>query len=179
MREMTDKQIYIDALDAEVVKEFGWTSASTLEELHSQIVNSYINLVLDDDGFWGYADPFSRDELRRNHHNTIAHAWNIPRKLVSIALESVWDEDGRQRTNCFSLHVKTRDMNLVKRRFLDRLAEIRHEFYIGKKYQDLVDHVGSTWVEKGSFNLDSEIELDGIPNIRGMIDEGKSSNRSV
>lgn len=43
----------IDALDSEVVKEFGWTSASTLEELYSQLVNSYINLVLDDDGFWG------------------------------------------------------------------------------------------------------------------------------
>ena len=166
MREMDVNQIDIDELDAEVVKEFGWTSASTLEELHSQIVNSYINLVLNDDGFWGYTDPFSRDELRRNHHNTIAAAWHIPRKLVSIALESVLGEDG-QRTNCFSLHVKTKDMNLVKRRFLDRLAEIRHEFYIGKKYQDLVDHVGNTWVEKGksNLNLDSEIDLDGIPDM--------------
>ena len=158
----------IAALDAEVVKEFGWTSASTLEELHSQIVNSYINLVLDDDGFWGYADPFSRDELRRERHSTIASAWHIPRKLVSIALESVWDEDGRQRTNCFSLHVKTKDMNLVKRRFLDRLAEIRHEFYIEKKHWDLVDRVGNTWVEKGEskMDLDSEIELDGLPDMR-------------
>lgn len=161
---MTDKQIDIDALDAEVVKEFGWTSASTLEELHSQIVNSYLNLVLDDDGFWGYADPFSRDELRRERHNTIASAWHIPRKLVSIALETVVGEDG-QRTNCFSLHVKTKDMNLVKRRFLDRLAEIRHEFYIGKKHWELVDKIGNTWVEKGSLDPDSEIELDGIPNM--------------
>lgn len=166
MCEMAVNQIDIDTLDAEVVKEFGWTSASTLEELHSQIVNSYINLVLDEDGFWGYTDPFSRDELRRNHHNTIASAWHIPRKLVSIALESVVGEDGHQRTNCFSLHVKTKDMNLVKRRFLDRLAEIRHEFYIENKYQDLVDHIGGTWVEKGSFNPDSEIELDGIPDMR-------------
>ena len=164
---MTGNQIDIDALDAEVVKEFGWTSASTLEELHSQIVNSYINLVLDDDGFWGYADPFSRDELRRERHSTIASAGHIPRKLVSIALESVWDEGGRQRTDCFSLHVKTRDMNLVKRRFLDRLAEIRHEFYIEKKHWELVDRVGNTWVEKGSFNQDSEIELDGIPDMMG------------
>ena len=39
-----ENPVDIDALDAEVVKEFGWTSASTLEELHSQIVNSYINL---------------------------------------------------------------------------------------------------------------------------------------
>ena len=155
----------IAALDAEVVKEFGWTSASTLEELYAKIVRSYINMILDDDGFWGYTDPFSRDELRRGNHNTIASAWNIPRKLVSIALESVVGEDG-QRTNCFSLHVKTKDMSLVKRRFMDRLAEIRHEFYIGKKYQDLVDHVGNTWVEKGSFNPDSEIELDGIPDMR-------------
>lgn len=160
-----ENPVDIYALDAEVVKEFGWTSASTLEELYSQIVNSYINLVLDDDGFWGYTDPFSRDELRRGHHNTIASAWHIPRKLVSIALESVVGEDG-QRTNCFSLHVKTKDMSLVKRRFMDRLAEIRHEFYIGKKYQDLVDHIGGTWVEKGSFNSDSEIELDGIPDMR-------------
>lgn len=116
-------------------------------------------------GSGGYADPFSRDDLRRRDHNTIASAWNIPRKLVSIALESVVGDDG-QRTNCFSLHVKTKDMNLVKRRFMDRLAEIRHEFYIGKKYQDLVDHIGGTWVEKGSFNSDSEIELDGIPDMR-------------
>ena len=159
-----ENPVDIAALDAEVVKEFGWTSASTLEELYSQIVNSYISLVLDDDGFWGYADPFFRDETRREDHNTIASAWNIPRKLVSIALESVVGNDG-QRTDCFSLHVKTKDMNLVKRRFMDRLAEIRHEFYIGKKYQDLVDHVGGTWVEKGSFNPDSEIELDGIPNM--------------
>lgn len=151
-------------MDAEVVERFLLTSASTLEELHSQIVNSYINLVLDDDGFWGHTDPFSRDELRRERHSTIASAWHIPRKLVSIALESVWDEDGRQRTNCFSLHVKTRDMNLVKRRFLDRLAEIRHEFYIEKKHWELVDKIGNTWVEKGSFNQDSEIELDGIPD---------------
>ena len=155
----------IYALDAEVVKEFGWTSASTLEELYSQLVNSYINLVLDDDGFWGYADPFSRDDLRRRDHNTIASAWNIPRKLVSIALESVVGDDG-QRTNCFNLHAKTKDMNLVKWRFMDRLAEIRHEFYIGKNYQDLVDHIGGTWVEKGSFNPDSEIELAGIPDMR-------------
>jgi len=160
-----ENPVDIDALDAEVVKEFGWTSASTLEELHSQIVNSYINLVLDDDGFWGYADPFSRDELRRSNHNTIASAWNIPRKLVSIALESVIGEDGHQRTDCFSLHVKTKDMNLVKRRFLDRLAEIRHEFYIEGKYWELVDKVGNTWVERGSFNPDSEIELDGIPDM--------------
>ena len=154
------------ALDAEVVKEFGWTSAFTLEELYSQIVNSYINLVLDDDGFWGYTDPFSRDELRHEHHNTIASAWNIPRKLVSIALESVVGLDDGQRTNCYSLYVKTKDMNLARRRFMDRLAEIRHEFYIGKKYQDLVDHIGGTWVEKGSFNQDSEIELNGIPDMR-------------
>ena len=160
-----ENPVDIAALDAEVVKEFGWTSASTLEELYSQIVNSYLNLVLDDDGFWGYADPFSRDDLRRRDHNTIASAWNIPRKLVSIALESVVGDDG-QRTNCFNLHVKTKDMSLVKRRFMDRLVEIRHEFYIGKKYQDLVDHIGGTWVERGSFNLDSEIELDGIPDMR-------------
>lgn len=159
-----ENHVDIAAMDAEVVKEFGWTSASTLEELYSQIVNSYINLVLDDDGFWGYTDPFSRDELRRDHHNTIAAAWHIPRKLVSIALESVVGEDG-QRTNCFNLHVKTKDMNLVKRRFMDRLAEIRNEFYIGKKYQDLVDHIGGTWVEKGSFNPDSEIDLDGMPDM--------------
>ena len=161
-----ENHVDIAVLDAEVVKEFGWTSASTLEELYSQLVNSYINLVLDDDGFWGYTDPFSRDELRRRDHNTIASAWNIPRKLVSIALESVVGEDG-QRTNCFNLHVKTKDMNLVKRRFMDRLAEIRHEFYIGKMYQDLVDHIGGIWVEKGksNLNLDSEIELDGIPNM--------------
>ena len=158
--------IDIDALDAEVVHEFGWTSASTLEELYAQLVSSYLNLVLDDDGFWGYADPFSRDELRRANHNTIASAWNIPRKLVSIALESVLGEDG-QRTDCFNLHVKTKDMNLVKRRFLDRLAEIRHEFYIEKKHWELVDKVGNTWVEKGEskLNLDSEIELDGIPDM--------------
>jgi len=160
-----ENPVDITALDAEVVKEFGWTSASTLEELYSQIVNSYINLVLDDDGFWGYTDPFSRDELRRRDHNTIASAWNIPRKLVSIALESVVGEDG-QRIDCFNLYVKTKDMSLVKRRFMDRLAEIRHEFYIGKKYQDLVDNVGGTWVEKGSFNPDSEIDLDGIPDMR-------------
>jgi hypothetical protein len=160
-----ENPVDIYALDAEVVKEFGWTSASTLEELYSQIVNSYINLVLDDDGFWGYTDPFSRDELRRSNHNTIAAAWHIPRKLVSIALESVAGEDG-QRTNCFNLHVQTKNMNLVKRSFMDRLAEIRHEFYIGKKYQDLVDHIGGTWVERGSFNPDSEIELDGIPDMR-------------
>ena len=159
-----ENPVDIDALDAEVVKEFGWTSASTLEGLYSQIVNSYINLVLDDDGFWGCTDPFSRDELRRSHHNTIASAWNIPRKLVSIALESVVGEDG-QRTDCFNLHVKTKDMNLVIRRFLDRLAEVRHEFYIGKKHWELVDKVGNTWAEKGSSSLDSEIELDGIPNL--------------
>jgi hypothetical protein len=158
--------IDIDALDAEVVREFGWTSASTLEELYAQIVRSYINLVLDNDGFWGYTDPFSRDEMRRENHNAIAHAWNIPRKLVSIALESVVGEDG-QRTDCFNLHVKTKDMNLVKRRFLDRLAEIRHEFYIEKKHWELVDKVGNTWVEKGGLkpNLDSEIELDEIPDM--------------
>lgn len=166
MREMADNKIDVNALDAEVVKEFGWTSASTLEELHSQIVNSYINLVLDDDGFWGYTDPFSRDELRRNHHNTIASAWHIPRKLVSIALESVIGEDD-QRTDCFNLHVKTKDTNLVKRRFLDRLAEIRYEFYIEGKHWELVDKVGNTWVEKGEskLNLDSEIDLDGIPDM--------------
>ena len=158
----------IAALDAEVVREFGWTSASTLEEFYAQIVNSYLNLVLDEDGFWGYADPFSRDEIRRDDHNTIAHAWNIPRKLVSIALESVIGEDG-QRIDCFSLHVKTKDMGLVKRRFMDRLAEIRHEFYIGKKHWELVDRVGNTWVEKGEskLNLNSEIELDGLPDMRG------------
>ena len=160
-----ENPVDIYALDAEVVKEFGWTSASTLEELYSQIVNSYIYLVLDDDGFWGYTDVFFRDEMRRGDHNAIAAAWHIPRNLVSIALESVVGEDG-QRTNCFNLHIKTKDMNLVKRRFMDRLAEIRHEFYIGKKYQDLVDHIGNTWVEKGSFNPDSEIELDGIPDMR-------------
>lgn len=161
-----ENPVDIDALDAEVVREFGWTSASTLEELYAQLVSSYLNLVLDDDGFWGYADPFSRDELRRSNHSTIASAWNIPRKLVSIALESVIGEDG-QRTNCFSLHVKTKDMNLVKRRFLDRLAEIRHEFYIEKKHWELVDKVGNTWVEKGEskLNLDSEIDLDGIPDM--------------
>ena len=161
-----ENPVDIYALDAEVVKEFGWTSASTLEELYSQIVNSYINLVLDDGGFWGYADPFSRDDLRRRNHNTIASAWNIPRRLVSIALESVVGKDGH-RTDCFNLYVKTKDMNLVKRRFMDRLAEIRHEFYIGKKYQDLVDHIGGTWVEKGNskVNLDENIELDGIPDM--------------
>ena len=163
-----ENPVDIDALDAEVVKEFGWTSASALEELYSQLVNSYFNLVLDDDGFWGYTDPFSRDELRRSNHNTIASAWNIPRKLVSIALESVVGDDG-QRTNCFNLHVKTKDMNLVKRRFMDRLAEIRHEFYIEKKHWELVDKVGNTWVEKGEskMDLDSEIDLDGIPDMRG------------
>ena len=160
-----ENPVDICALDAEVVKKFGWTSASTLEELYAQFVGSYINLVLDDDGFWGYADPFSRDELRRSNHNAIASAWNIPRKLVSIALESVVGDDG-QRTNCFNLHVKTKDKSLVIRRFMDRLAEIRHEFYIGNMYQDLVDHIGGTWVEKGSFNPDSEIELDGIPDMR-------------
>jgi hypothetical protein len=159
----------IAALDAEVVKEFGWTSASTLEELYAQIVRSYINMILDDDGFWGYADPFSRDEMRREYHNAIAHAWNIPRKLVSIALESVVGEDGHQRTDCFNLHVKTKDMNLVIKRFLDRLAEIRHEFYIEKKHWELVDRVGNTWVEKGEskMDLDSEIDLDGLPDMRG------------
>lgn len=161
-----ENSVDIDALDAEVVKEFGWTSASTLEGLYSQFVKSYINLILDDDGFWGYTDPFSRDEMRRENHNTIAYAWNIPRKLVSIALESVVGEDG-QRTNCFNLHVKTKDVNLVIRRFLDRLAEIRHEFYIEKKHWELVDRVGDTWVEKGESrqNLDSEIDLDGIPDM--------------
>ena len=158
----------IAALDAEVVKEFGWTSTFTLEEIYIQFVSSYINLILDDDGFWGYADPFSRDEMRREYHNAIAHAWNIPRKLVSIALESVVGEDG-QRTDCFSLHVKTKDTNLVIRRFLNRLAEIRHEFYIEKKHWELVDKVGNTWVEKGEskLNMDSEIELDGVPDMRG------------
>ena len=158
----------IAALDAEVVKEFGWTSTFTLEEIYIQFVSSYINLILDDDGFWGYADPFSRDEMRREYHNAIAHAWNIPRKLVSIALESVVGEDG-QRTDCFSLHVKTKDTNLVIRRFLNRLAEIRHEFYIEKKHWELVDKVGNTWIEKGEskLNLDSEIELDGVPDMRG------------
>ena len=87
-------------------------------------------------------------------------------KLVSITLESVVWLDDSQRTNCFSLYVKTKDMNLVRRRFMDRLAEIRHEFYIGKKYQDLVDHISGTWVEKGSFNQDSEIKLNGIPDMR-------------
>lgn len=158
----------IAALDAEVVKEFGWTSTFTLEEIYIQFVSSYINLILDDDGFWGYADPFSRDEMRREYHNAIAHAWNIPKKLVSIALESVVGEDG-QRTDCFSLHVKTKDTNLVIRRFLNRLAEIRHEFYIEKKHWELVDKVGNTWVEKGEskLNMDSEIELDGVPDMRG------------
>ena len=165
MREMTDNKIDMAALDAEVVKEFGWTSTSTLEEIYIQIVSSYISLILDEDGFWGYTDPFSQDERRREYHNAIAHAWNIPRKLVSIALESVIGEDG-QRTDCFSLHVKTKDTNLVIKRFLDRLAEIRHEFYIENMYQNLVDHIGRTWVEKGSFNPDSEIELDGIPDMR-------------
>lgn len=163
-----ENPVDIAALDAEVVKEFGWTSASTLEEFYAQIVNSYLNMILDDDGFWGYADPFSRDEMRRGNHNAIAHAWNIPRKLVSIALESVIGEDG-ERTDCFSLHAKTKDTNLVKRRFMDRLAEIRHEFYIEKKHWELVDRVGNTWVEKGEskLNLDSEIDLDGIPDMRG------------
>lgn len=163
---LMENAVDIDSLDAEVVREFGWTSASTLEELYAQIVRSYINLVLDDDGFWGYADPFSRDEMRRDYHTAIAAAWHIPRKLVSIALESVIGEDG-QRTDCFSLHVKTKDMNLVKRRFLDRLAEIRHEFYIEGKYWEYVDKIGNTWVEKGSskINLDEDIELDGIPEM--------------
>jgi hypothetical protein len=49
---------------------------------------------------------------------------------------------------------------------MDRLAEIRHEFYIENMYQNLVDHIGNTWVEKGSFNSDSEIELAGIPDMR-------------
>lgn len=160
-----DNKPDIYALDAEVVKEFGWTSESTIEELYSQIVNSYISFVLNEYGFWGYTDPFEADEQRRQHHNTIAAAWSIPRKLVSIALESVWDKDNENRIDCFNLYVATKDRALVLKRFMDRLAEIRHEFYIGKKYQDLVDHVGNTWVEKGSFNPDSEIELDGISDM--------------
>ena len=156
----------IDALDAEVVKKFGWTPSSTLEQIYTQFVRSYINLILDDNGFWGYTDPFSCDEMRRNYHNTIAAAWHIPRKLVSIALESVCGEDG-QRTNCFNLYVKTKDTGLVIRMFMDRLAEIRHEFYIESKHWEYVDKVGNTWVEKSEYkpNLNSEIDLDGIPNM--------------
>ena len=164
-----DDQSDIESLDAEVVQHFGLTSSATLNELYSHIIKSYIDPIIEGSGFWGYGnpDPFEADERRRSNHNTIAAAWSIPRKLVSIALESVWNVDNAKRIDCFNLYVATKDKVLVLKRFMNRLAEIRHEFYISGKYWEFVDKVGNTWVEKSLKEVnDEKIELDKIPNMQ-------------
>ena len=162
-------KVSIDILDDEVVRRFGLTSSVTLNELYSHIIKSYIDPIIEGVGFWGYGnpDPFEADERRRSNHNTIAAAWSIPRRLVSIALESVWDVDNSKRIDCFNLYVTANDKALVFKRFMDRLAEIRHEFYIDGKYWEFVDKVGNTWVEKSLKEVnDEKIELDGIPDMQ-------------
>ena len=156
-----DNKVSIDTLDDEVVWRFGLTSSATLNELYSHIIKSYLDPIIEGTGFWGYGnpDPFEVDEQRRSNHNTIAAAWSIPRKLISIALESVWDKDDEKRIDCFNLYVATKDRALVLKRFMERLAEIRYEFYIEGKHWECVEKIGGTWVEK-------KIELDGIPDMR-------------
>jgi len=161
---LEDFPMEISAMDEAVVNKTGYTCARKAAELNLSYIRSYVEILCGCHSC-SVMDPFEADDIRRTNHNTIAAAFSIPRKLVQKAADTV-----TPREDAYTLYHRKRNflddswedfsnLNFVIQKFIERIVELRYEFYIEGKWQEFVERIANTWVEK---DFD---DLKGIPNM--------------
>jgi hypothetical protein len=153
-----DFPMEIAAMDDAVVSKTGYTYAKKAAELNFHAIRSYAEILCNVHICCGW-DPFEADEIRRTNHNTIAAAFNIPRKLVSVAAEDVFSIYLKSRNKSDDFRRDDLSVEFAVQKFIERLVEVRYEVYVERKWQEFVEKIANTWVEK-----DFE-SLTGIPKL--------------
>ena len=153
-----DFPMEIAAMDDAVVSKTGYTFAKRAAELNFPAIRSYAEILCNVHVYCG-CDPFEADEIRRTNHNTIAAAFNVPRKLVSVAAEDVFSVYLKVRKEFDSLDKEDLSVEFAAKKFVERLIELRYEFYVEGKWQEFIEKIANTWVDK-----DFE-DINGIPDM--------------
>ena len=88
-----------------------------------------------------YIDAYEMDELRRNKHNVIAAAFNVPRKLVSYCTENF--EDSTDMWTVYRRKIRNDNPDDVLydivETFVKRIVEVRYEFVVEGKHPKFND----------------------------------------
>lgn len=151
----------IKDMDLALMSKFGFKSLNDVANTSIHIIKNYLKIICNRDDYdcdcMTYLDFYELDKRRRSCHNAIAAAFNIPKKLVSIATETLTDN-----TDCFTYYVKTKSFDNVVILFVQRLIELKYELMIENKHQELIKRYSDiNWVE-----LSNEADdLYGIPNL--------------
>ena len=153
-----DFPMEISAMDDAVASKTGYTCAKKAAELNFPAIRSYVEILCNVHICCEW-DPFEADEIRRTNHNTIAAAFSIPRKLVSVAAEDVFSDYLKSRNESDDFRRDDLSVEFATKKFVGRLVELRYEFYVEGKWQEFVEKIANTWVEK-----DFE-SLTGIPKL--------------
>lgn len=155
----------IAAMDKAVVDRTGYTCAVKVAELNLSFIRSYVEILCGCHSC-SELDPFEADEIRRTNHNAIAAAFSIPRKLVQKAADTVTPHEDaytlyhRKRKFLYDSWKDSLNLNFVAQKFIERIVELRYEFYVEGKWQEFVEKIANTWVDK-----DFE-DLKGIPDMK-------------
>jgi hypothetical protein len=151
----------IKDMDLALMSKFGFTSLNDVANANIHIIKNYLKIICNIDGCdeycINYSDFFELDDRRRSCHNAISSAFNIPKKLVSIAAETLTNN-----TDCYTYYNKTKSFDNILIMFVQRLIELKYELMIENKHQELIKRYSDiNWVE-----LSKETEdLCGIPNL--------------
>ena len=155
----------IKDMDLALMSKFGFKSLNDVANNSIHIIKNYLKIICNIDGYdcdcMTYLDFFELDERRRSCHNAIASAFNIPRKMVSIAAETLTNN-----TDCYTYYIKTKSFDNVIILFVQRLIELKYELLIENKHQELIKRYSDiNWVE-----LSNEADdLYGIPNLASTV----------
>ena len=153
-----DFPMEIAAMDDAVVSKTCYTCAKKAAELNFPAIRSYVEILCNVHICCGW-DPFEADEIRRSNHNTIAAAFSIPRKLVSVAAEDVFSVYLKSRNESDDFCRDDLSVEFAVQKFVERLVEVRYEFYCEGKWQEFIEKIANTWVDK---DFD---DLKGIPDM--------------
>ena len=151
----------IKDMDLVLMSKFGFTSLNDVANANIHIIKNYLKIICNIDGYnencITYLDFFELDERRRSCHNAISSAFNIPKKLVSIAAESLTNN-----TDCYTYYIKTKSFDNILVMFVQRLIELKYELMIENKHQELIKRYSDiNWVELSK----ETVNLCGMPNL--------------
>ena len=148
----------------EVIKKTGLSNANLVANSNYFVIKEYVRMVADPSFFgWGGLGTLEFDEIRVRRHNTIAIAFNLPRKLVSLCRDDIFDKQDNKSTDIFSYFYKTKDLEETVKLFVSRLVKARYEFYIEGKHNEMVEKVTDTvWLEKAADEINS---IQGLPSL--------------
>lgn len=161
-------------LDEETVRVCNARSAIETACLFDGTIITYVKFVVGELAQLIEFDPYNSNQAQVKRHDTIAAAFNIPRKLVALCRERFGDG----KPDLFTFYIQAKEdgdgdekvaLNRTVSLFVGRLVKARHEFFVEKKHRDLCEVViDDAWIEKNGTELSA---IEGLPSL--ATDNGK------